>query len=236
MRLAFNAFILVLLLACSGYAESATKICSPIVLGDIQIKEKTAGYDIDVEYPVLCSPTATRTIRDFATKHLSDFKMDFPEHDLSDYPRTHEMIMDYNAWPAGKGRFASVQLQVMVYTGGAHPNHWPVTWVFDLTDGRPLTLSDIFADLPTALTAIAPMVRDALKKEMIDMYAEDMVADGTLPVAKNYEDFILNDEGVVFFFAPYQVGPYAAGQQVVTIPWSKIRDLLSSQFESIIYQ
>lgn len=215
---------------CESCLLIPTTRCAPIVLGSIKIKENTAGYDIDVEYPVLCSPEATRTIRDFSTRELSDFKMDFPEHDLSEYPRRHEMITGYSAWPAAQGRYASIVIQIMVYTGGAHPNNWPVTWVFDLTDGQPLTLTDIFEDTASVLTTIAPMVRKVVQTELGEMYIEDMAESGTIPTKENYEDFIINDEGIVFFFAPYQVAPYAAGQQVVTIPWSQVDSFLKPIF------
>ncbi|QJB55069.1 DUF3298 and DUF4163 domain-containing protein [Pseudodesulfovibrio sp. zrk46] len=235
MRFALS-ILAVLLFACPIMAqESPVTYCAPPVLGATQIKEKTAGYSIDVKYPTMCSATATRIIRDRITGDLAAFKMEFPEHDLSEYPRTHEMMTDFNVWSAAGGRIASVQMQVMVYTGGAHPNNWPLTWVFDLANGETLGLSDIFANHEAALDAIAPMVRDVLRASMTDMFVEDMMLGGTEPTEKNYEDCILTNEGVVFFFAPYQVGPYAAGQQVVTIPWDRIVLLLTPELRKMFH-
>jgi len=210
------------------------QVCAPAMLSSILIAEETAGYDIDIEYPVLCAQRASQTIRDHVTRSLSDFKMEFPEHDLSDYPHKHQMTIDYAIWLAGRGRLASVKLQVMIYTGGAHPNHWPVTWTFDMTDGHTLDLNDIFINKQDALIKIAEIVRDTLGETLGGMRVESMLQDGTTPVAKNYADFILNEEGVVFFFAPYQVAPYASGQQVVTIPYQRLAQHLRPEIKSML--
>lgn len=209
-------------------------VCAPIVYDAIQINEETAGYSISIEYPVLCDPDASRTIRDHVTRLLSDFKKDFPGNDLRDYPVKHDMHITYAVWPAARERLASVKLGVSVFTGGAHPNHWPVTWIFDMADGETLGLDDVFINRKDALIEIAPMVRKVLIASLGDMYAADMLADGTTPVAGNYDDFILNDEGVVFFFAPYQVAPYAAGEQVVTIPYARLAKFMKPEFKAML--
>lgn len=232
MRKTAFALLFLLVTLCTQAISSTCPtgtICAPALLNEISIKEQTAGYSIGIKYPVLCSSEATRTVRDHVTRSLSEFKADFPEHDLSDYPHKHEMITEYSIWEAGSGRYASVKLQVMVFTGGAHPNHWPVTWVFDLTNGAALTLDDIFIDVQNSLKAIAPMMRKTLYQSLGDMANPDMLDDGTRPVMPNYDGFIINNEGIAFFFAPYQVAPYAAGQQVVTIPWGNITFLIQPE-------
>jgi len=215
-------------------ATAQTTVCAPAVLSSVSIIEETAGYSIDIIYPVLCAPEATRIIRDHVTRSLSDFKMQFPEHDLTDYRHKHQMMTDAAVWTAAEGRLASVKLQVMVFTGGAHPNNWPETWVFDMTDGHALDLGDIFINERDALIAIAPMVRKVLIDALGEMYLSDMLDSGTTPTSTNYEDFILDDVGVVFFFAPYQVAPYAAGQQVVTIPYEQLAELLTPEISAIV--
>lgn len=232
MRL--GLFVILILVLCFVTPSFAQSVCAPAVVSSIDINEETSGFSIDVKYPVLCSSAATRVIRDHVMRSVGDFKADFPEHDLSDYRHKHEMLTDYSVWRTGKGRYASIKLQVMVYTGGAHPNHWPVTWVFDMTNGSVLRLADIFTDKMKALVAIAPMVRDVLRESLGQMALSSMLDSGTIPKPKNYADFIINDEGIAFFFAPYQVAPYAAGQQVVTIPWGQVQELLTPAMKEVM--
>lgn len=233
--------ILVLLMTCTALAQKDAPcpkpeltICAPMVVDSVEIKEETTAYSIQINYPVLCDPDATRTMRDHVTRSLADFKKDSFDNGLPGASHMNSMAIEYAVWPAAKGRLASVKLQVMVYTGGAHPNNWPVTWVFDLTDGEPLALDEIFKDPNTALQDIAHRVRTTLSHSLGEMLLPDMLNDGTTAVAANYADYIMNDEGMVFFFAPYQVAPYAAGQQVVTIPWKGLKKHLRPEIRKIV--
>jgi hypothetical protein len=54
-----------------------------------------------------------------------------------------------------------------------------------------------------------------------------MLDQGVQPMEDNFKRFILTGEGVAFFFAPYQVAPYAAGEQVVTIPYADLGGLIA---------
>ncbi len=234
MRLSLLSFLLLIVsIATPAFAQS---VCAPAVLSSLDIKEETAGYSIDMKYPVLCSPTPRHVIRDYVTSALGEFKADFPEHDLSDYPHKHEMLTEYAVWQAEAGRYTSVKLQVMVYTGGAHPNHWPVTWVFDMTTGAVLTLDDLFEDVDMALAAVSSMVRATLTQLLGEMVVPSMLEPGIAPSSDNYASFILNEEGIAFFFPPYQVAPYAAGQQVVTIPWERVEGLLNPAIKRSLTQ
>ena len=209
-------------------------ICSPAVLGDVHVREETAGFTIDLDYPVLCRADVTRTLRDHVCTALADFKLEFPEHDRSEFRHKYEMFVRYETWTAARGRLVSVRLHTMVYTGGAHPNNWPETWVFDMATGQRLGLEDVFADPVQALTDIAPLVRADLRRTLGRMALDDMLAPGTTPTAKNYEDFVLTDQGITFLFAPYQVAPYAAGEQAVALPYKKLAPLLSTKFRKIL--
>ncbi len=229
MRCSALLFFILSILWSPVLATAQTKVCAPAVLSAITIAEETAGYSIDITYPVLCSPNANRIIRDHVTRSLSVFKMEFPEHDLTEYRHKHQMMTDAAVWTAAQGLLASVKLQVMIFTGGAHPNNWPETWVFDMTDGHVLELSDIFTNERDALIAIEPMVREVLMASLGEMYNSDMLDSGTTPTSANYEAFILNDEGIAFFFAPYQAAPYAAGQQIVTIPYERLAEFLTPE-------
>jgi hypothetical protein len=199
--------------------------CSPPVLGAITIKEQTPGFKVDAEYPVLCRAEATRTVRDYVSGTLADFKMTDPDHDLRRFPHPYELITRYAVWATG--RYVSVRLHVMAYTGGAHPNNWPMTWVFDTADGREITLDRLFPDREAALAKVSGLCREVLSRSLGRMLVPDMLDAGLTPTADNFSRFILTDEGVAFFFAPYQVAPYAAGEQAVTIPYDHLGGLIA---------
>jgi len=173
-------------------------------------------------------------LRDHVTGELAGFKLDFPDHDLTEFPHKYEMIVQYKTRTAAHGRLISVKLHTMVYSGGAHPNNWPETWVFDLTDGHRLTLAYVFGNVNEALIAIAPGVRESLRASLGEMVLDDMLLPGTMPTQENFRDFIITDTGLTFFFAPYQVAPYAAGEQAVAVPWEQCRPFLAPSFAALL--
>ena len=208
--------------------------CKPLLVSQSRIQEETQGFRIDVEFPILCEPDATGAISEEMHSMVNDFKNMAPEHDRTQFPHRYELTADYAVWPAASGRIASVKMQTAFYTGGAHHNYGALAWVFDLADGTVLELNDIFMDPETALGDIADMTRDALSRSLGPMLAPDMLAVGTEPVVENYSIFILNDEGVAFFFPPYQVAPFAAGEQAVTLPYASVRDHLTPQLLDVL--
>jgi len=207
--------------------------CTPLVLSKIHVAEETAGFIVNIHYPVLCADRANHTIRNWVGHRLFDFKKFDPDHDLSDFPHKYEMVMNYSVWPAASGRLASVKLDVEVYTGGAHPNHWPMTWIFDMSDGDTLTLEELFTDVDTTLPTLSAICRAVLSRKY-GSDIRDMIFPGTEPLEENFSRFILNDEGVAFIFPHYQVAPYAFGEQVVTIPYAHITKYFTPEVNQML--
>ncbi|MGE4192905.1 MAG: DUF3298 domain-containing protein [Pseudodesulfovibrio sp.] len=224
MRIWLPIVLGLLLFSAAARAEAP---CTPLVLTAVTISEETTGFSIDAEYPVLCRTEANPVIRDFVSNTVFDLKKLDPAHDMQFFPHKYELITRYAVWPSPGARFVSVKLHVMVYSGGAHPNNWPMTWVFDMTDGSQVPLDRLFTDPEKALPAVSAACRKALIPALGQMYLKDMLDPGLEPIEDNFERFALTVEGVAFFFAPYQVAPYAAGEQVVTIPYADLAPLFS---------
>ncbi len=101
------------------------------------------------------------------------------------------------------------------FTGGAHGNTYVHTLNFDLTAKNVIALADLFADGVVPYDTIASISATTLE--------ERLGADGTFPEGYtadplNFQFWILAPDGLTFYFPPYQVAPYAAGIQTVTIP------------------
>ncbi|MDD3311998.1 DUF3298 and DUF4163 domain-containing protein [Pseudodesulfovibrio sp.] len=235
MRTRFAALPLLLLLTLlAGTASADAAFCTPGVLGEIREIETTRGFRVDAAYPVPCAPAAARQLRNHVARTVREFKETDPEHDLSFFPHPYELIVQYETTAAAGGRLLSVRLHTMVYTGGAHPNNWPDTWVFDLVDGRALTLDDLFPAPGGALRILATCVRAELRATLGEMLLEEMLQSGTDPTPDNYARFVLTERGLTFFFAPYQVAPYAAGEQRVTIPMDRLAPLLRPSLAAML--
>lgn len=129
--------------------------------------------------------------------------------------------------PYEVGRDASVTYQDMqfisfaytgyYYLGGAHGSHEVTGYVYDMTTGNALALSDILAGTKEE---IASVVADALMNALEpEAYFEGARAD-LLDNYTQYVSFYLNNEGLVLVAAEYAVAPYAAGMPEAVIPYA----------------
>ena len=104
-------------------------------------------------------------------------------------------------------------------TGAAHPANYQFSETFDLSTGDKLTLGDCFTDaaagrervldLLAAKGADAGYSREALEAELNDAY------------------FYLTEEGLVIYYQPDTLAPYAAGLLEFILPYADLGDLLA---------
>jgi hypothetical protein len=127
--------------------------------------------------------------------------------------------------PTSTGRIQSVILNAYQYTGGAHGLAFAVTEMFDLQNGKFLTINDLFEDGYNPLPEIASSSnRDLLSREYVKD-DPDWVNEGTQPTKENFSTFYVTPNGLNVMFSDYQIGPHALGPQMVTIPWDQLDGL-----------
>ncbi len=129
-------------------------------------------------------------------------------------------------------RTVSYVFQIEEYTGGAHPNGFYTTFVFDTKTGTKLLLPDLFASGTTYLDFLSTYSRAKLlpmiaEREQVDVSQVDpqMLTDGTTPKDENFQNFYFDGSNFVLLFSPYAVGPYVLGSLELPIPTTDIPGL-----------
>ncbi len=112
---------------------------------------------------------------------------------------------------------ASILFEIWTYTGGAHGNLDLITLNYSFITGQRLTLVDIFEDVDKALALMSATSREELMRRLGGGVGEQMILDGTQPDADNFSSLSLEPDGVRIHFQPYQVAPWAAGAQSVSM-------------------
>lgn len=118
------------------------------------------------------------------------------------------------------GTYLSFVQQNAEYTGGAHSMPYWNGYTFNLQTGEMLALADIISD------------DEARVKELVTQYFEKYYREDPLMYWENADDmvfeyitldssFYLNEKGIVFYFAPYELASYAAGFQQIEVPYSE---------------
>ena len=60
------------------------------------------------------------------------------------------------------------------------------------------------------------------------MLDDDWIQRGAGASGENYDSWTITKQGLKIHFDPYQVAPYAAGPQQVTIPYSALKDIIKA--------
>ena len=111
--------------------------------------------------------------------------------------------------------------------GAAHPYHYSLTLNYDLEQGRKLSMSELFPKDSDYLGVISRYCIAELSKRDIGFYGG--FERGAEPEAKNYRNWNITANGLMITFDEYQVAPYAAGPQTVTIPYGALTTVIDPQ-------
>jgi hypothetical protein len=110
--------------------------------------------------------------------------------------------------------------------GAAHPGSYSITLNYDLAQGRELVLADLFIPDSDYLEAISKYCIAELSKQA---FFDGAFTDGAQPTVENYRNWNISPGGLMITFDEYQVAPYAAGPQMVTVPYSELRGLINPE-------
>ena len=157
---------------------------------------------------------------------------------------------DYSvAWLGGRYHPAlwSLAFQVYSYTGGAHGNHWTDTYNYHPKTNRLLKLEDLFTD-PKAWEILDTAVLAGLiseKQKRWDQSNNNESYDSTQDFfmeelefnAETLNSWVVTKKeglnGILFFFAPYAVGPYAEGGYEVFVPIAVVQEFVKEEYKEI---
>lgn len=120
------------------------------------------------------------------------------------------------------GQLLSFVQSDYIYEGGAHGMPYRMGWTFDLGTGGRLTLGDLVGDTEQEIKQIVTRYFREYMAGEPEIYWEDALE--TVWRTAGFEsDFYLTDQGIVFFYAPYDLAPFAAGFREVTVPYREFR-------------
>ncbi len=117
------------------------------------------------------------------------------------------------------------------YEGGAHGINQLITFNFDNTTGKLVTLADIFA--PGYESQLKSALLKALKSKTGLSSMNELKDAGYLYSMEMFpsENFILNDETITFVYNPYEIAPYALGSIELIITYNEVSNILNSSFK-----
>lgn len=207
------------------------------------LADEKEGYSYDLEYPLFQGgePEARErinsAIENYVQENISEFVEDYETVDHEYDPGPWFLSIDYSV-SRNDSAFVSVLIQGSVYTGGAHPNSFFKSYLFNLEEsGRMMEVDDVFNPMASGINPKTGLRQNYLQyisseavSELLmrDISDEGWLLDGAGPEKANYDTFYLTDEEMVFVFGAYQVAPYAAGPQEIGFSYDELAQYLKA--------
>ncbi|MCR4613154.1 MAG: RsiV family protein [Bacteroidaceae bacterium] len=115
-----------------------------------------------------------------------------------------------------------------LYEGGAHPVTQTRTLSFSIENGCVIRPSDVFRE------GTEDMLIERLTNSLMEQYDVESVDElhemGILDLSDMYisDDMLLESDGIVFHYDPYELAPYALGSIEIRLSYTEVEDLLRS--------
>ena len=243
----------------------ATLIAACLCLGFAHAQGKPAKADFTLQTDLIdASVTIDGSLKRFpglyenllsaAKRQVAKWRAE-AQKDKKKYPdmfredRRRQYDRGYSERSVVAHRFVSVVRGDYMETGGAHPNHFVDTILWDAKAKKRISIRPFFKETATngpTLRKLAHEVRVALAVEKkkrgmpVDNPDKDqwpssvkpnlLKIGGVAPAPSTEND---KSSGLLFYFSPYAVGAYIEGSYVVFVPWNAFKADLSREGAAI---
>ncbi len=226
------------------FQHSKPETVTPTTTAEVEVKKVTKSTDtisVDVTYPNVSGTgkeieDTNLILRSDIDKRIASFEIEAEDSMNADIDLPKDIKSSVIGSPSieeKNARYVSLFMGMEWYNrGAAHPSHTIDTYIYDYQNKKLVTVSDLFKQGSNYLTVLSKLSKEDLiaqskQGDMGYVYDEAMVTDGTAPRADNFSKILPIKDGLVIYFDEYQVAAYAAGPQQVTIPYGKLKDIIS---------
>ena len=119
-------------------------------------------------------------------------------------------------------------ISYVYYPGAAHGITGYTGYNYDTWSGNPITLEDVFADLPGMEAAIADNLIAVSTGEKVE--AEDGMLDYAFENGYESLNWVIDRDGVRFIFSPSDIAPYALGTIEAKVSFSENPSLFTGTY------
>lgn len=115
------------------------------------------------------------------------------------------------------------------YLGGAHGSNSTTGYNYYTSSGEAIPLSDVIRD--------TDLLKDILAAKLELKYPDNSWFDDLSKLLSSYGseyefNWVLENQGITFIFNPYELAPYADGQQYITISYAESPGLFTEKIKS----
>lgn len=217
--------------------ESASAWKSKATSKSYKAKDGTVILEANYAFPERTNPDAAGiAINAFYDKQLKDL-LSYLEGDLLDAAQSdYQMVPDKSKFePYEDNQEYSITYEskniicflrkYYSYSGGAHGNNAISADIFRLDNGKHLSIADFFT--VDAKTYKGRLLNSILTQA--DSKSDQLFEGYKTEIPKDFDpnNFYLSKDGFVFYFQPYEIGPYASGVIEFKVPYDNVKDIMA---------
>lgn len=205
---------------------AASPTAAVVVPVDYQEVVEKPALTITARFPRITLPGDARydqfnqTAEALVRNETNSFKAEItdPKNRFAELPMGSFIDITYDVYYGEQG-LVSVLFYITYYlSGAAHPNHATFPLNFDLRQNKTITLADVFLTNTPYLQTLVDLCLADLKRQQVLAWSENLKPD-----AQTFHSWVFQKEGLLVWFDPYEVAPYAAGPQKVLIPYAALK-------------
>ncbi|UTD29915.1 DUF3298 domain-containing protein [Bradyrhizobium sp. WD16] len=223
----------------------------PTAKPDITLKTKAAEISVSVDAAIKADPALAANClaegKRWADKHRGEAE-EAHRDDPKIFPKDgYGYERNYVTASVVGDRYVSLLRKDYEYSGGAHPNSYTDTILWDRSVKKRISIRPFFAETadngPT-MNAMVKAIVAALKEEKKKRDIEDspemdwykgiepsLLKLGPVSLAPSTEAG--KSSGLTFNYSPYAVGSYAEGAYRAFVPWQTLKPYLSAEGAAI---
>lgn len=220
-------------------AASPTPVLTPtqaVILSSVSLHEEnpSPSYEVKAQVPALDGNMDARAVNfntamlNLVNTEINTFKKNVSELPPAAYSISPSSFLDVTyALTLQRGDLWSFKFDFSgYYAGAAHPYLYSLAVNYDIGQGRRLALNDLFLPDSNYLEVISNYCTAELSKRGIGFEA---FPHGTEPTPENYRNWNITMDGLMISFDEGQVVAYAAGPQMVVVPYSTLQTVTNPQ-------
>lgn len=192
-------------------------------------KVKATRYEIDAAYPRFDGTTAdfSPVNQAFAAAAQEGAKSATPEKDVPARESTWTYQQTFALHRPGPNS-VSVATTFYTFTGGAHGLSGVIATLVDLRTGRGVPPAGVFLPNAPWERTITDIARADLKRQFVERPGfDDALEPGNFAkLMKDPDRHLFKEDALVLLFNQYDVAAYVMGAYTVTIPYTKLANLI----------
>jgi uncharacterized protein YecT (DUF1311 family) len=200
---------------------------APPLLPAFYNEMRKGAYEISAAYPQFAPPVGARfdrVVRDLTIGQstLAEYRQDKP-NEFNGSSNFYQVSYDLSYLAP---RLAAVTFQFADYRGGAHPNSWRASVLWNPASDEKVTLGEILGDPKAAVPAISALCNGKLSVEAKEEGWRLFDNADFAAVVGDAKSWSVGADGVAVMFDPYSVAAYVVGPRDCRLTYAELKPWL----------